>query len=342
MSSRASTGSAFRRSLDVRRPSFSRKYRWTRFPDQRAQSFTVHDMTLEELAELIRSTSASAKAALPWLKFAAFGDRRSGLNCLRSNANVLSISGVEGDYDGEEIRLVTTIRTLRAAKVESLVYTSPSHTPKAPRWRVIAPTSVRLPPERRLPLLARLNGVLGGVFAAESFTLSQSFYYGSVRGNGAPQTAIVHGDCIDTRHDLDAGAIVHKYAARGCGRKPDQALVADSIDMVAAAVAVIPNDFPDDPRSPAWLPWKRFGMAVWAATAGSDEGYEIFDGFSRRWEFGAYDAHLTQRCWAEITVTPPNNIGAGTIFYMADQASPGWRDKFEEQQWVKIAEMMRA
>lgn len=321
-----------------------RKYRFTRFPDQRAQSFSVHEMTLEELAELIRGTSANAKANLPWLKFAAFGDRRSGLNCLRSNANVLAITGVEGDYDGEKVRLVTAIKALRAAKLESLVYSSPSHTTAKPRWRVIAPTSVRMSPERRLPLVARLNGLLGGVLAAESFTLSQSFYFGAVRGNGPPQVAVVHGTCIDRRPDLDAGAIVHRYAARGsCGKRAaDQSLVADNPDMVAAAVEVIPNDFPNDRTSPSWHPWKRFAMAIWAATGGSDEGFEIFDGFSRRWTCGAYSESATRQCWREVCGTRPNNIGAGTIFYLADQAAPGWRNKFEEATWTKIVAMMRA
>ena len=61
-------------------------------------------------------------------------------------------------------------------------------------------------------------------------------------------------------------------------------------------------------------------MAVWSATGGSDEGFEIFDAFSRRWEFGTYDEALTQRCGRRSAARP--DIGAGTIFYMADQASP--------------------
>jgi hypothetical protein len=279
---------------------------------------------------------------LPWIKLAVFGDRRSGLNCLRHNANVLGITGVEGDYDGEKVSFAVAVRILRASKVAALLYTSPSHTAKAPHWRVLAPTSIRLPPERRTPLLARINGLFGGsIFAPESFTLSQSYYFGAVRGNKPPQVVITPGICIDLRHDLDAGAVVNKYAAKGNirrGAASIKKLMASDIDMVAAAVAVIPNDFPDDPEAPAWFPWKRIGMAIWAATGGN--GFDIFDEFSRRWEFGAYDEHLTQRCWREICGTPPNNIGAGTIFYMADQASPGWRNKYEVKKWDQITAAM--
>ena len=47
--------------------------------------------------------SADQKAKLPWLKLATFGDVPSDADCLRYNANVSSISGIELDYDGGAI-----------------------------------------------------------------------------------------------------------------------------------------------------------------------------------------------------------------------------------------------
>jgi hypothetical protein len=63
-----------------------------------------------------------------------------------------------------------------------LIYTTPSHTSEAPRWRVLAPLSAENEPACRRKFVLRLNTALGGVLARESFTLSQVFYFGKVDG----------------------------------------------------------------------------------------------------------------------------------------------------------------
>lgn len=45
----------------------------TFFPDYAATTKTEESLTLDVLAERIRSTTARKKDALPWLKFAQFG-----------------------------------------------------------------------------------------------------------------------------------------------------------------------------------------------------------------------------------------------------------------------------
>lgn len=100
-------------------------------------------------------------------------------------------------------------------------------------------------------------------------------------------------------------------------RAPNNKLVADNIAEVAAAVEVIPNDIP------GWEDWNRVMMAIWAATGGSEEGFKIADRWCAKWE--GYDAKNTRERWKAISKSPPNQIGAGTIFYLADRASPGWR-----------------
>ena len=93
--------------------------------------------------------------------------------------------------------------------IRCIIYTSPTYVPGTKeRWRVLVPTSRALAPGSRTGLVARLNGVVGGVLApTESFTLSQSFYYGSVDNNPNHQVQVLDGDFIDLRADLDAGAI---------------------------------------------------------------------------------------------------------------------------------------
>jgi hypothetical protein len=179
----------------------------TKFPTAAASDRTEHRLPLRAILPALRDTRAAAKAALPWMKLASFGDQRTDRGSLRSDRNLLTIHGVEGDYDGEQITLDRARRVLEQAGLAAILYTSPSHTPQAPRWRVLCPTSVSLLPADRARLLARLNGLLVGALSRESWTLSQSYYYGAV--GEAPHHAVIaiDGRPIDLAADLDAGAL---------------------------------------------------------------------------------------------------------------------------------------
>lgn len=96
---------------------------------------------------------------------------------------------------------------------------------------------------------------------------------------------------------------------------------------VAAAVAAIPNTGPAD-----WEAWNKIGMAIWAATGGSAIGGEIFNEWSKR--NPAYDVAQTEERWKHYQRSPPDRIGAGTLFHLArttDEPStmgepPAWID----------------
>lgn len=138
-----------------------------------------------------------SKASCPLLKLATFGDApspRSGI--LRHDANVTSVWGVEGDHDDGTVTPLQAAEMLRAAGVRALVYTSPSHTPDKPRWRVLAPTSQAYAPALRRELAGRINAALGGCLRPESFALSQAFYFGRVAGV-AYDTYVVAGQPVD-------------------------------------------------------------------------------------------------------------------------------------------------
>jgi hypothetical protein len=83
------------------------------------------------------------------------------------------------------------------------------------------------------------------------------------------------------------------------------------IDELAAALAAIPND-------KDWQEWNKVGMALWRATGGSDEGFELFDTWSKKHE--SYDEGYTAQRWQTYFSCPPTQIGAGSIFYMASEA----------------------
>jgi hypothetical protein len=83
----------------------------------------------------------------------------------------------------------------------------------------------------------------------------------------------------------------------------------------ARAISAIPNG----PTMDSWEAWNRVGMALWAATEGSEAGRTLWHEWSK--QHPTYDAANTDARWDAITSSPPSSIGAGTLFYMARQAA---------------------
>ncbi len=193
---------------------------WTRFTDSGAASKREVAHEWRELVEHIREAGPyAAKSLCPWIKLARFGGLRSKKNSLRTNANIVEITGVEGDYDGEKIQPEEAVSQLERAGIRALVYTSPSHKPDAPRWRVLAPLSRPMSPTDRTRMLARVNGALGGILTGESFTLSQSYYYGKLMGQAEYKVLPTFDDpadgtCVDELDQLDEIAVINAAVAR--------------------------------------------------------------------------------------------------------------------------------
>jgi hypothetical protein len=120
---------------------------------------------------------------------------------------LLAITGIEADYDGEQVSFDAAVLALREASIRAIIYTSPSHDEDAPRWRVLCPLSAEYPPSDRNRLMARLNGIFGGAFSRESWTWSQSYYFGAVNKNPAHRVAVTAGICLDQANRLDSCAI---------------------------------------------------------------------------------------------------------------------------------------
>lgn len=181
----------------------------TLFPDRYAYTKEEKPVTLARIAEGINKPRKGRKEELPLLKLAVFGDKTSPRGSLRHDDNIVSITGVELDYDEGMIPFDEARMMLEAAGIAAILYTSPSHTVAHPRWRVLAPFKHPRPPGDRDGMLARLNGALGGIAATESFTLSQAYYYGHVEGrtDDDPRVYISYASPIDTLHHLAKDAI---------------------------------------------------------------------------------------------------------------------------------------
>jgi hypothetical protein len=233
---------------------------------------------------------------------------------------VLTISGVEIDYDAEEVPFDSALQSIKTAGLIAIVYTSPSHTSAAPRWRVLAPTSTDLRPESRAQLVARVNGVLGGIAAPESFVLSQSFYFGSVNGNEEHRAEIVEGDFIDLRDDLDIGAIGRaqrdtsshdrgKYDPEGDGVDPQ-------FDIEEAREGLELID-PDIGRHD----WFAIGCALYKQFG--DDGLDLWDEWSSKGS--KYNAREMDGQRASIARGDGYGYTIGTLIHFANEVRPAWR-----------------
>jgi putative DNA primase/helicase len=181
---------------------------YTIFDNVRAQSARVISSSWEDFAAGVRTPKRTypSKGSCPLVKLARCGDKRSTNNSLRHDANIIEVWGIELDYDAGQVPLGEAAMLLGGAGIEAVLYTSPSHTSDRPRWRVLLPLSQPRAPGLREKYAARVNGVLGGVVAPESFVLSQSYFIGKVDGVEY-EAQLVHGACVDTLDGLDAGAI---------------------------------------------------------------------------------------------------------------------------------------
>lgn len=175
----------------------------TIFPDKFATEQTKVEVEWDDFADRIVSAEEKpSKDACPFIKLATFGEERSPRNCLRTNANVTALSGIEGDYDKGWMPVETAAAILEDAGIKAAIYTSASHTPAKPRWRVVVPFSkpftgtMREMEAYREGMLRYVDEKLGNILSLESFVLSQSYYIGHVEKT-VYSTALVDGDYID-------------------------------------------------------------------------------------------------------------------------------------------------
>lgn len=179
----------------------------TFFKDAGAHSKQEAEVSLRALITRFQNTSAPSKALLPWIKLATFGNQRTDRGSLRHDKNILSVCGIEADYDGETITVERARQIVASAGIAAIIYTSPSHTVEAPRWRILCPLAVAIGPEQRARMVARLNGLFVGALARESFTASQAYYFGFIHGASDHSVVAIDGRALDLADELDAQAV---------------------------------------------------------------------------------------------------------------------------------------
>lgn len=306
----------------------------SRFADVKAKSVRVKPTSLRALAKEITATHGASKRSLPLLKLARFGNSRTDSASLRHDANLLSVTGIEGDYDAGQVSPEDAADRLRKAGLAALIYTTPSHSPAAPRWRVLAPLAAEVSPAERDDLCARLNGALGGVLAAESFTRSQTYYMGQVAGAAPVQTILVDGQPIDKLLRIRGVWPPHST------RKPKR-------ETMASLLGEIPADGDAEPFTDADLlgdadwsrirsalaaiedaserqTWLEIGQALHAASDGAERGFNLWCEWSQRCP-EKFDERDQRRTWRSFK---RGGIGIATLFMHAHNA--GWQESADE------------
>lgn len=182
----------------------------TIFSDIKAR--TKKEITLTE--DIINgSLERATKKNLPLLKMGTFGDERTIKGALRHDANLLSITGVELDYDEGKVSFQDAMEKLELYGVKALGYTSPSYRRDHPKWRILLPFSqeytgsIDFMRSLSLGAVAEVEDLLHITFPTESKKLSQSFFFGRARDAQEYDWRITDGDPIDI--------VVDDLAARG-------------------------------------------------------------------------------------------------------------------------------
>lgn len=304
----------------------------TFFKDVHAKKAREVVISLQELQQIILAARAPSKEKLPLLKLARFGDQRSAKDSLRHNANILFISGIELDYDGEECSFEMALAHLHRLDCHALIYTTPSHTPDKPRWRILMPTSRAYHRGMRGLLVQSVDGWFGKnrFFDWSSKTLSQAFWFGNT-----DQCVLIQGHYfVDHRFDKtarrsdnqetilfelekDAGKGTAKrwaeWAEGEWGRGWDE----EDIELkIACALAVIPADY--------YWDWLYVGAAIYD-TLGED-GWPLFQEWSQKSR--KYNERACRKKWEGFVDMHSHHVD--TIFWHADQHDSLWRDTYQQ------------
>ncbi|MDP3961293.1 MAG: VapE family protein [Pseudorhodobacter sp.] len=281
----------------------------TIFPNVLAASLDTKQLTLRQLARVICTQEGASKSDLPLLKLATFGDVRTVKGSLRHDANLQSVSGIEGDYDAGEIGPEEAADRLSVAGIAALIYTTPSHTSAAPRWRVLVPLAMAVTLLEREEHCACLNGALGGILAAESFIPSQSYFFGNVLGRPV-KSILVDGQPLDRVTGIASIGSRLKQVKLATDLSD---LLRDSVDPAHVRRALEAITDADDRDQ-----WLKIGMALHSEFGGSDTAFDLWSNWSKQSE--KFDAKDQSKKWRSFR---RNGIGIGTLYQIA--SAYGWR-----------------
>lgn len=218
--------------------------KYTVFPSTSAASKQGKTSTWDDFAEIFRQPSIWAKkTSCPLLSLGVYGDVKSEKGALRYKENLKEVHGVEGDIDAGLIGIDEVVSLLDLAGLEAVVFTTASHTEASPRLRVLCPLSKPVKKEMRAHYVSLLNDVLQGHLAHESWTPSQSYYFGRVEGvpyrydrtKGQPIDLAIGLEPRAPQPGAKAGAVVNQPIGEGEDGMDFAKGLPESLDEIVAS-----------------------------------------------------------------------------------------------------------
>lgn len=278
----------------------------------------VETLSIRVLSLLIPAKTARTKDELPMLKLAVMegGAKRE---------HVRSLTGAMADYDGGKITIGEAAERLHQAGVAALLYSSPSSTVDAPRWRALAPYTVEANGERHQFLTDCLNGALGGIIDdAASWEIQQRFYYGQAherdakKGGGIAEPVevlVVDGDFIDRVEIQPAPRPSRVKAVR-----EDPNSLADLLDddddlfdllrtsplgLAGSEIDDILAHIPNGGEGTHYDDYVKVGMALHHEFGGTNEGFERWCEWAKQSsKFDPRNAAHRWKSFSQDTKTP--------------------------------------
>lgn len=150
--------------------------------------------TLDDLVAMNAETVAKGKSELPMMGGVLLDRKKSGGVTLKTP---VSFTALTGDHDSGTMSIVAAAELLRRAQIAGAVIETTSSTAELPRWRVVVPVSRPMDAATYGAHMSRLNTILEGCLAPESWVGAQSYYYGHLAGGREPEGLAVQGEYID-------------------------------------------------------------------------------------------------------------------------------------------------
>ena len=92
----------------------------------------------------------------------------------------------------------------------------------------------------------------------------------------------------------------------------------------------LPPKVPGNQPRGDWDDWNTVGLRFYAASSGSEAGFDAFDAFSCK-NTKKYDAEATRARWEHFRTSPPTRTGVGALVVEARRCDPTFRARRPER-----------
>lgn len=245
----------------------------------------------------------------------------------RVAAAVLELSGFVCDFDDGAIGRNEITEAL--GTLQYVAWTSYSHSDSKEKWRVVIPYDRPIEPAQHKAVYEHYQRVFGGHLDPRCATISQLWYLPGHPRDAAPTEilAVLDGPYFSPaalgrnspapQAGGIAGGIVGVLAARAKDNDDLTSRGPTSLrDLASALGSLNPSNYG------GYTEWLNIGMAVFDGAQGSQDGYELFDGWSQKCpNYGGPES--TREKWYSFGGRAGlARITSATLFKQAQEA--GW------------------